>query len=161
MEKVIILIFLTLASCNSAIMKITGPALENMAVIPDKYTCKGENINPELDFSEVPVDAKSLALIVDDPDAPAGDWVHWILWNIPVTSSIAENSYAGTRGLTSFGENKYGGPCPPSGTHRYYFKLFALDTELDLPTSSGKFELLEAMSGHTLAQAELMGTFSK
>lgn len=161
MKKVIILIFLTLASCNSTTMKITSPAFENSAPIPDKYSCKGENFNPELNFSDIPTDTKSLALIVDDPDAPVGDWVHWILWNIPVTSSIAENSYSGTQGVTSFGENKYGGPCPPSGTHRYYFKLFALDTELDLPTSSGKSELLETMRGHTLAQAELMGIFSK
>lgn len=157
MKKIIILIFLTLASCNSTTMKITSPAFENMGSIPEKYTCKGENVSPELNFSEVPADAKSLALIVDDPDAPNGDWVHWVVWNINPSGDIS----TGVQGKTDFGDNKYGGPCPPFGAHRYFFKLYALDSSLDLPSSSTKPDLLSAMQTHVLAQSELIGKFSK
>jgi len=129
-------------------------------VIPDKFTCKGEDINPKLMISEIPASAKTLALIMDDPDAPMGTWVHWVMWNIPL-GNINENSAPGTQGVNSWGKNKYGGPCPPSGTHRYFFKVYALDTTLKLPEGSTKQELLQAMKSHIIAQAELIGLYSK
>lgn len=144
-------------------MKITSPAFENNKNLPSKYTCDGEGVNPPLSFSEIPTAAQSLALIVDDPDAPSGTFVHWTVWNIdPKSTGIAENSIpAGAiQGITSYGESKYGFPCPPSGTHRYFFKLYALDTKLYLP--SVKADSLEkAMVGHTLDQAEIIGLYSR
>lgn len=145
-------------------MNLTASAFSEGQSIPSKYTCDGENINPELLINEVPPDAKSLVLIVDDPDAPAGTWVHWTLWNIdPQTSVIAENTVpsGAVEGVTSFGKSGYGGPCPPSGTHRYVFKLYALDQELDLPASTTADELPEAMQAHILEQTQLMGTYSR
>src|SRR3989344_873103 len=117
-------------------MNLSSPAFEHHQPIPAKYTCDGENINPLLQFSDIPDSTKSLVLIMDDPDAPAGLWVHWTIWNIdPGTAEIAENSVppGSIEGVTSFGKPGYGGPCPPSGTHRYFFKFFALDTKLDIP----------------------------
>lgn len=145
-------------------MKITSIVFEDNQPIPVKYSCDGENINPPLAFSDVLGEAVSLVLIVDDPDAPGGDWVHWLLWDIdPATVQIDENSFPSeaTQGTTSFGSAGYGGPCPPSGTHRYVFKLYALDTNLNLPSSVKKTDLLEAMVGHTLAQSELIGLYSR
>ncbi len=138
-------------------MKIQSPAFQNNELIPAKYTCTGENIAPDLSFSEIPEETKSLALIVDDPDAPSGDFVHWLVWNIDPSGDIS----SGVQGKNDFGENKYGGPCPPSGVHRYFFKLFALDSTLDIPTSSTKADLLSAIEGHILAQSKLIGKFSK
>lgn len=146
------------------IMQITSSAFKNNESIPAKYTCDGENINPPLQFSAVPETAKSLALIMDDPDAPRGTFVHWTLWNIsPEQKEIAANSVpAGTvEGLTSFGKPGYGGPCPPAGTHRYFFKLYALDELLDLNPDADKAKLEQAMEGHVLAQAELVGLYSR
>src|SRR4051812_30795928 len=114
-------------------LKITSNGFASGGSIPNKYTCDGQNIHPPLHIRDVPKAAKSLAMIVDDPDAPGQIWVHWILWNIdPKTSEIAENSVPGSaiQGTNDFGEPKYGGPCPPSGTHRYFFKVYALDTSL-------------------------------
>lgn len=117
-------------------MKITSPSFQENAFIPSKYTCDGENINPPLVISDVSADAKSLALIVDDPDAPVGTFVHWLVWNIPPRvgeikeGSLPEGSIQGTN---DFGKKEYGGPCPPSGTHRYFFRLYALNQELNLP----------------------------
>lgn len=145
-------------------MKITSPSFAHNQNIPPKYTCDGENINPPLQFSDIPVDAKSLVLISDDPDAPIGTWVHWTIWNIdPETTEIAENNVpAGAiEGTTSFGETGYGGPCPPSGVHRYFFKLYALDTELDLPTSAKKEDLEKAIQQHILASAEVIGLYTR
>lgn len=145
-------------------MRLTSTAFEHQQSIPPKYTCDGNDINPPLAWSSVPANAKSLALIVDDPDAPMGTWVHWTMWNIdPKTTEIAENSVpAGAiQGVTSSNENAYGGPCPPSGVHRYFFKLYALDTILELPTSSNKAVLEAAMKGRVLASAELMGTYQR
>lgn len=166
--KLFIFCSIVLISCNSiqseiiSTMKIESPVFQNNQTIPEKYTCKGANINPPLSFVEVPENTKTFVLIVDDPDAPMGDWVHWILWNIPSeTKTIPENSTVGVAGSTDFGENKYGGPCPPAGTHRYFFKLYALDSELELPPGSNKADLLSAMEGHILAYAELVGLFSK
>lgn len=145
-------------------MKITSSIFKNNSPIPSQYTCDGLNVNPPLSFAEIPSTTQSLALISDDPDAPMGTWVHWTLWNIdPATKGIFENSVplGAVQGMTSFGENAYGGPCPPSGIHHYYFKLYALDTGLDLPASAKKEDLEKAMSGHVLAEAELVGLYSR
>ena len=145
-------------------MKIESPVFKNNELIPTKYTCQGEDINPPLKISAVPQSTKSLALIIDDPDAPVGTWVHWLLWNIPPeTAEIGENSVppGATEGQTDFGQPGYGGPCPPSGTHRYFFKLYALDTELSLAAGASKKELEAALRGHILEQAELIGLYKK
>lgn len=145
-------------------MKIESPAFKNNQPIPKKYACDGEDINPALAFSGVPDAAKSLVLIVDDPDAPKGTWVHWTLWNIPrEIREIPEHSVpkGAFQGITDFGRPGYGGPCPPMGTHRYFFKLYALDTILMISPSSRAGDLQEAMAGHILAQAELFGLYSR
>jgi len=129
--------------------------------IPPKYSCEGENINPPLETSNIPDGTKTLALIVEDPDAPRGVFDHWLVWNILPNEAIAERSNPGISGTNSFGKTGYGGPCPPSGTHRYFFKVYALDTELDLPAGSDKKTLLSAMNDHILAQGELMGHYQK
>lgn len=152
------------ASFEKGQMKITSSAFANNQMIPSKYTCDGGNVNPSLEISDVPKSAKSLALIMDDPDAPAGIWVHWTLWNIdPKTSEIAEHSVppGAAQGVTSFGKPGYGGPCPPSGTHRYFFKLYALDLRLDLSEAASKAELEGAMREHILEQSELTGLYSR
>ncbi|MFH1829263.1 MAG: YbhB/YbcL family Raf kinase inhibitor-like protein [Pseudomonadota bacterium] len=140
------------------------------ASIPSKYTCDGENISPPLSWSGAPAGTKSFALISDDPDAPVmGAWVHWVAWNIPTGStSFKEGMDKGAtlsngtkQGMSDFKKPGYGGPCPPSGTHRYFFKLYALDTTLDLPATSTKKDLEAAMKGHILAQTQLMGTYSR
>src|SRR5437870_10066877 len=144
-------------------ISITSPAFQASGDIPAKFTCNGANVSPELQISGVPSEAKSLVLIVDDPDAPRGLFTHWIAWNIdPKTTQVAENSApAGAiQGTNDFGKTKYGGPCPPSGTHRYFFKIFALDTKLDLKPSARRTELDAAMRGHILAQGELMARYS-
>lgn len=144
-------------------MKLTSPAFTHNSTIPTKYTCDGEDISPPLLISETPAEAKSLVLIVDDPDAPVGDWVHWTLWNIPPSTTEIEEARApaGIEGTTDFGRTGWGGPCPPSGTHRYFFKLFALDTELTLPESAGKAEILDAINNHILDSTELIGTYAR
>ncbi|PJE50485.1 MAG: YbhB/YbcL family Raf kinase inhibitor-like protein [Candidatus Yanofskybacteria bacterium CG10_big_fil_rev_8_21_14_0_10_36_16] len=145
-------------------MNITSPSFNNGESVPSTYTCDGGNINPPLQFSEVPKEAKSLALIVDDPDAPVGTWFHWVMWNIkPETTEIRENvpPAEATQGMTSFGKTGYGGPCPPSGQHHYHFKLYALDTELNLSQATDAEALENAMMGHILEQAELVGTYER
>ncbi|HEY9586095.1 MAG TPA: YbhB/YbcL family Raf kinase inhibitor-like protein [Candidatus Paceibacterota bacterium] len=145
-------------------MKITTGAFEDGGNIPSRFTCDGENANPELSFEDVPAAAKSLALVMDDPDAPMGTFVHWILWNIPPdTKKILEKSSpAGAMpGANSMKRAGYIGPCPPSGTHHYHFKLYALDAVLDLPDSSGKSALESAMNGHIIEQTELIGLYSR
>ncbi len=149
---------------KTTIMKISSPMFQNNSAIPKKYTCDGENINPPLEISEVPVKAQSLVLIMDDPDAPSGTWVHWVIWNIdPKTTRIEENSVPikAVEGTTSFGRTGYGGPCPPSGTHRYFFKLYTLDTKLDFSPSDKKDQLEEAMKNHILGYAEIIGLYSR
>jgi hypothetical protein len=144
------------------IMKLTSSAFEQGKAIPKKYTCDGEDINPPLKIENVPEEAKSLALIVDDPDAPRGVFAHWIVWNIdPKISQIEENSKPGTEGVNDFGKNSYGGPCPPSGTHHYHFRIYALDTLLDLSSTSKKSDLEKAIEGHVLDWAELIGTYQR
>lgn len=144
-------------------MKISSLAFLNGDNIPDKYTCKDENISPELIFEDVPAQAKSLALILDDPDAPGGTYTHWVIYNIPPeVREIPENSSpAGTVGKNNAGQNNYMGPCPPSGTHRYFFKLYALDALLDNQSVSDRDSLVSGMQGHIIEQAELMGRVSK
>src|SRR3989344_8123960 len=142
-------------------MIIESTAFKNGGEISSKYTCDGEAINPPLSIKDVPRGAKSLALIVDDPDAPAGTWDHWVLWNIPPeVKKIAEGStpMSAVVGQNSWPANAYGAPCPPSGSHRYYFRLYALNSLLDLPPDSNSKDLRNAMEGHVLAEAELIGT---
>lgn len=142
-------------------LTITSPAFTTGDFIPRKYTCQGEDINPSIDVSGIPGETQSLVMIVDDPDVPMGTWVHWVVWNIPVAARIAENSVPGEEGWNDFKRKEWGGPCPPSGTHRYYFKVYALDDMLDLPSGSTKEELESAMGGHILAKGELMGKYKK
>jgi len=145
-------------------MKITSPAFNYKETIPSKFTCEGENINPPLAFSDVPENARSLVLIMDDPDAPIGTWAHWTMWNIdPQTREIAENSSPAEsiEGHTSFGRPGYGGPCPPSGTHRYFFKLYALNDTLDLGPSTDKEKLEETMARYVITSSELIGLYKR
>jgi len=137
--------------------------------IPEKYTCDGDNVSPPLEWSGLPAGTASLALICDDPDAPMGTWVHWVVFNIPPeTDGLPENvpperelKQGGLQGINDFRKIGYGGPCPPGGTHRYSFKLYALDCRLDLPAGITKAQLMAAMEGHILDQAVLMGRYSR
>lgn len=145
-------------------MSVSSPVFADNGAIPARYTCDGKDASPPLAFSNVPAGARSLALIVDDPDAPAGTWVHWVAWNIPPhVREIKENSLpeGAIQGLNSWKKNSYGGPCPPSGTHRYYFQLYALDTTLNLSRSAVRADLEKAMQGHILAGSRLMGTYKR
>ena len=142
-------------------MKLTSPKFGNGNNIPREFTCEGDNINPRLIIEAIPAGTKSLALIVDDPDAPMGTWVHWVIFNIPVVSRIDEDSIPGKQGINDFGRKDYGGPCPPSGTHRYFFKLYALDTVLNLNEGINKEALEEAVGSHILDKAELIGLYKK
>jgi Raf kinase inhibitor-like YbhB/YbcL family protein len=143
-------------------LTISSPAFENEKPIPEKYTCDGEDVNPPLSISDVPAEAKSLVLIVEDPDSPSGLWIHWLVWDIPAnTTTIAEDSVPGREGLNTDRRHRYGGPCPPSGTHRYFFKVYALDTKLGLLENSTKKDVEKAMRGHMIAQGELMGVYSR
>ncbi|HEX6269998.1 MAG TPA: YbhB/YbcL family Raf kinase inhibitor-like protein [Anaerolineales bacterium] len=150
-------------------IELKSDAFTHEATIPAQYTCTGSNISPALTWGEPPEGTQSFALIMDDPDAPMGTWVHWVLFNIPASArGLAEAipsgetlSDGGMQGTNSNGNIGYNGPCPPSGTHRYFFKLYALDEMLGLSAGADKGELLKAMEGHTLAQGELMGTFSR
>lgn len=143
------------------IMKLTSPAFQDNKMMPAKFTCDGEEVNPELIIENIPKDAKSLALIVDDPDAPMGTWVHWVVYDIPVISKIDENSIPGIQGKNDSNPRNYGGPCPPSGTHRYFFKIYALDKELGLHEGASKSDLEKAMKGHILDKAELVGIYKR
>jgi len=150
-------------------MVITSPSFEPGELIPSVYTCDGKDLSPPLQWADAPPETKSFALISDDPDAPVGTWVHWVVWNIPSgVNSFEEDrpkkeSLPGgiRQGTTDFRRIGYGGPCPPSGTHRYYFRLYALDILLDLPATTTKARLEEAMKGHVLAKAELMGKYRR
>ena len=142
-------------------MKISSPSFGNNELIPAKFTCQGDDVNPTLVFEDVPSEAKSMALIVDDPDAPMGIWVHWVVYDMPVMAQVEENSIPGKQGNNDFGRKDYGGPCPPSGTHRYFFKLYALDATLDLKEGISKKELEKAMEGHILEESELIGLYKK
>ncbi len=145
-------------------LTISSPAFENNQSIPAKYTCDGTNVNPPLKIGNVPPESKSLALILDDPDAPGGTYVHWILWNInPGVGEIKEKSVpeGAVQGKNDFKKNSYGGPCPPSRAHRYLFKIYALDSQLKLDPKSTKVDLETAMEGHILARGELVGVYKR
>jgi Raf kinase inhibitor-like YbhB/YbcL family protein len=142
-------------------LTIKSPVFENTKSIPSKYTCDGDDVNPPLIIEGIPDGTKSLVLIVDDPDAPMGTWDHWIVWDIPLTNKIEENSVPGTEGLNDFRRHSYGGPCPPSGTHRYFFRVYALDTKLNLDSNSRKKDIEKAMKGHILAHGELIGLYGR
>jgi Raf kinase inhibitor-like YbhB/YbcL family protein len=149
--------------------ELNSTAFAHEEPIPPKYTCDGQDISPPLQWSDPPQGTQSLALICDDPDAPIGTWVHWVLYNLPAEARAlpeaippeAELPDGSQHGENSWRRLDYGGPCPPSGTHRYFFKLYALDTVLDLEAGEGKKQVLQAMEGHILAQAELMGVYSR
>jgi Raf kinase inhibitor-like YbhB/YbcL family protein len=156
------LIMATAAGQQATNMTISSPAFTNGGNIPSKYTCDGANVSPPLELHDVPATAKSLALIVDDPDAPSGTFTHWFVWNIdPKEKTIAEGARFPHQGINDFGRTGYGGPCPPSGTHRYFFKLFALDRELALPSGPKRGRLETEMKGHVVARAELMGRYAR
>ena len=150
-------------------LTIKSSAFEAEGMIPSKYTCDGADISPPLEWTGVPDDAESLVLISDDPDAPGKTWVHWVLFNLPPeVSSLKEDmpkdktlDNGAVQGVTDFGRNGYGGPCPPGGTHRYFFKLYALDTTLDLGPSAKKRDVINAMEGHVLAEGQLMGKYAR
>ncbi|MBS3101421.1 YbhB/YbcL family Raf kinase inhibitor-like protein [Candidatus Woesearchaeota archaeon] len=133
-------------------MKLTSPAFAHNGAVPSEFTCDSSDVSPPLTISDVPSNAKSLVLIMDDPDAPVGTWDHWIVFNIPPSAKeIAKGTEPkGTAGKNSWGRTGYGGPCPPSGTHRYFFKLYALDTQLNLPEGSAKKDLLVSPSHEVL-----------
>lgn len=144
-------------------MKLTSPVFNQEEQIPEEYTCDGANISPPLTVADVPGKARSLVLTVDDPDAPAGTWTHWLVWNIdPNTQEILEDTTPdeGVVGVNDFKKVEYGGPCPPSGTHRYVFKVYALDVMLDLEEGADRGELEEAMEDHVLDSAELVGLYT-
>ena len=140
---------------------ITSPVFDRKGFIPPKYSCDGDDVNPPLTIEGVPEETKSLVLIVDDPDAPMGTWDHWIVWNIPPVEKIEENSVPGVEGLNDFKKHSYGGPCPPSGIHRYFFKVYALDTKLDLNLNSRKKNVERAMEDHIIAKGEIVGVYSR
>lgn len=150
-------------------IQLTSEAFSDGTMIPKRFTCDGEDLSPPLSWSGLPTETRSLALICDDPDAPVGTWDHWVLFNIPATATaLPENVPAkaslddgSVHGNNSWGRPGYGGPCPPGGTHRYFFKLYALDTELNLKTGATKSQLVKAMEGHILAQGQLMGKYRR
>jgi len=166
---VFLILAILLYSCSSpgteiireTMMKLTSPSFADKQMMPSDYTCDGAGKIPPLEIADVPLNAKSLALVVDDPDAPAGVWDHWVVWNIAPATKRIDSEPEGVPGKNSWGKTGYGGPCPPSGVHRYYFKIYALDAVLDLAAGSNKASLLQAMKGHILAEASLMGTYQK
>jgi len=169
------LFFTAIAVINSQnkgekeIMKIESPSFKDGDFIPAKYTCDGSDISPPLDWSGIPEKAKSLALISDDPDAPMGTWVHWVIYNIPpdekgLPEGLPPEKTLPNRarqGVNDFRKIGYGGPCPPGGTHRYFFKLYALDKVLELGPGITKKKLLDAMEGHIIAEAQLIGRYKR
>ncbi|MGJ3251034.1 MAG: YbhB/YbcL family Raf kinase inhibitor-like protein [Elainellaceae cyanobacterium] len=178
--SLIILVGLSLMGCQSSdrpevqlsesvkSMNLESAAFSQEEMIPPKYTCDGQDISPPLSWDTPPDGTESLALIADDPDAPSGTFVHWVLYNmspdvqqLPEGATDSIGSTGGVQGKSDFGKQGYGGPCPPGGTHRYFFKLYALDTKLDLEPGATKADVVEAMEGHILANAELMARYSR
>jgi len=154
---------------TTAAIKLTSSAFTEGQPIPRQYTCSGINISPPLEWTGIPKSAKTIAIVADDPDAPGGTWVHWVIYNLPADIiGMVENLPAtedlkggGFLGKNDFEKIGYGGPCPPSGTHRYFFKIYALDTELPLKAGATKAEVEKAMAGHVVAQGQLMGTYNR
>ncbi|HPR54846.1 MAG TPA: YbhB/YbcL family Raf kinase inhibitor-like protein [Deltaproteobacteria bacterium] len=158
-----------LAGTGLAAFELKSTAFSAGGAIPADYTCQGKDISPPLTWTGAPANTRSLVLICDDPDAPMGTWVHWVYYDIPPQVSslppgmprVEKPEQGGTHGKSSFKDFGYGGPCPPSGTHRYFFRLYALDTMLKLESGAVKKDVLKAMEGHVLGTAELMGTYKK
>ena len=181
MHKILVLLLaLLLAACNTAAaspspqeapmaLTLSSSAFAEGKSIPDEFSCKGRNISPALAWTDAPASTVSFALIVDDPDAPVGTFTHWVIYNMPAASQSLAKAVAhqptfddgAAQGRNSGNHQYYDGPCPPSGTHRYFFRLYALDTRLELPPGATADQVRKAMQGHILAQGELMGTFSK
>lgn len=157
------------ATPNKNELKLTSVAFQQGQPIPRQYTCDGINVSPPLEWSGTPKSAKTIAIIADDPDAPAGTWVHWVLYNLPADNiGVVENvpstetlKAGASQGKNDFGKIGYGGPCPPSGTHRYFFKVYALDSEVPLTAGATKADLEKAMAGHIVLQGQLMGTYRR
>jgi Raf kinase inhibitor-like YbhB/YbcL family protein len=143
------------------LLELSSDSFVQNGLIPSKYTCDGIDVNPSIHIDNFPEEAKSLVIIVDDPDAPSGSFCHWVTWNIPVTHEIKEKEKKGAQGMNDFGRHRYNGPCPPSGTHRYNFKVYALDCSLDIPVSSDKMNLEQAMSDHIVAFGILTGKYKR
>ena len=163
------MLFYTKSTKGAVFIRVTSPAFAQGGKIPAKYTCDGANISPELSWTGVPDGTRSLALVCDDPDAPSGTWVHWVVFNLPatlkglpegITSALIEG-YGGVVGVNSFKKNTYGGPCPPRehGAHRYFFKLYALDKKLELEDVATKSQVEDSMKGHVLGKGHLIGTY--
>jgi Raf kinase inhibitor-like YbhB/YbcL family protein len=143
------------------VLEVTSEAFNDRTYIPIKYTCDGENINPPLSVENIPEEAKCLVLIVDDPDAPSGTWVHWLVWNIPPSGKIKEKSVPGIEGTNDFKKQNYSGPCPASGTHRYFFKVYALDNFIEIKGSITKGELEQVMSTHVIGFGKIIGFYKR
>ncbi|MFH0936243.1 MAG: YbhB/YbcL family Raf kinase inhibitor-like protein [Candidatus Woesearchaeota archaeon] len=170
----LVIILILVSSCKPNLdtkggkMEIKSSVFINEDFIPKKYTCDGLNISPPLEFSNIPSNTKSIALICDDPDAPMGVWIHWVLFDLPIIKKLSENiprdkilNNGAKHGINSGKRIGYDGPCPPSGTHRYFFKVYALDTKLNLEPGITKEQLINAMEGHILAQGQLMGKYTR
>jgi Raf kinase inhibitor-like YbhB/YbcL family protein len=145
-------------------MKVTSPSFENGGMIPSRFTCDGENINPQIEITDFPEETVSFAMILEDPDAPSGIFYHWVIWNIEPAFAIIEEDLVpegAAEGKNSGGQNNYLGPCPPSGTHRYHFRIFALRKKLNLPPTTSGFELENAIAGATWDSAELVGLYTR
>jgi len=142
-------------------MRLSSPEFKHNAYLPKKFTCQGKKVNPELLIEGIPSGAKSLALVMNDPDAVGGDFVHWVLYGLPVTACIKENSVPAKQGLNSLGSLGYVPPCPPSGTHRYFFRVYALDDVLSLPEGLSREDLEREISSHIMDKAELTGLYKK
>lgn len=164
-----LLICLTNAESKKMEIKVTSIDFKEGELIPSLFTCEGENISPQISWVDYPKNTKSFALIADDPDAPMGTWVHWVVYNIPSNISELKQNFPLDKefpngikqGITDFAKTGYGGPCPPSGIHRYFFKVYALDTILNAPNKLTKKDLLKAMEGHILAKGELIGKYRR
>jgi Raf kinase inhibitor-like YbhB/YbcL family protein len=141
-------------------LTLISPAFSPGSNIPEKYSCKGKNINPPIDIQSIPPETVSLAIVVEDPDAPSGVFDHWVAWNLPPFKQIPENYKVGVQGKNGKGKTGYTGPCPPSGTHHYQFKIYALDMMFDLPVGTNKSDLLNRIQDHVIATGELTGKFS-
>jgi Raf kinase inhibitor-like YbhB/YbcL family protein len=154
------ILFLSFALQTST-LEVTSPDFVNDGEIPARFACDGEGVNPALNIKGIPENAMSLALIVEDPDAPLTNFSHWLVWNIPPQETIQQNSIPGIQGNNSIGKNSYTSPCPPAGTHRYFFKVYALDTLLDLKVDANKKMLETAMQGHILSRGEIIGRYNR
>jgi Raf kinase inhibitor-like YbhB/YbcL family protein len=149
--------------------ELLSPEFKNGQAIPRKFTCDGSDVSPKLVWKDAPAGTASFVLLVNDPDAPVGDWVHWVIYNIPASLTHLEEGIPAEKvladgslqGRNSWHQVRYGGPCPPGGTHRYFFKLFALDRLLKLDAGAERQEVLRAMQGHILAQAQLIGVYTR